>query len=132
MSPVKLDGTRTEKKCSRCNLILPLSMFVRDRSNKTDGLKCYCYTCARLRYRAEDLKKNYGMTIEEFDAILASQGSQCAICRVDEPGGKGAWHVDHNHLTGDLRGLLCHNCNLGLGHFQDSPDLLRKAIQYLS
>jgi hypothetical protein len=73
----------------------------------------------------------YGMTVEEFDAAAAKG---CRICGTTEWGGKtGIAHVDHDHATpGSSRGLLCHNCNVGLGHFKDDPEILAAAIAYLS
>lgn len=73
----------------------------------------------------------YGMGVEEFGELLASQNGLCAICRTDEPGGKGSWHVDHDHDAGGVRGLLCHHCNVGLGNFKDNPQKLRMAADYL-
>lgn len=77
------------------------------------------------------LKRTYGLTPEDFDALLASQGERCAICRSDDPGTKGMWHVDHCHDAGTVRGLLCSACNIGLGQFKDRPDVLRAAADYL-
>lgn len=73
----------------------------------------------------------YGITTDQYDALLAAQDNRCAICRVDTPGGKG-WHVDHDHTTGAVRGLLCGHCNLGLGHFDDDAERLRAAIAYIT
>jgi predicted nucleic acid-binding Zn ribbon protein len=73
----------------------------------------------------------YGVTPDRFAEMLAEQGGSCGICPAAEPGGKGAWHVDHDHATGRVRGLLCHHCNLGLGNFKDEPSRLRAAITYL-
>jgi hypothetical protein len=73
----------------------------------------------------------YGLTPEEYGALLEAQDNRCAICRTDTPNGKGSWHVDHNHATGQIRGLLCNDCNLGLGKFADDSDRLRAAIAYL-
>lgn len=78
--------------------------------------------------------KRLGLTPEEYDAMLARQGGRCAICGASEPGGKrkgGAWAVDHCHASDAVRGLLCHRCNLALGLFDDSPERLAAAIQYL-
>jgi hypothetical protein len=85
---------------------------------------------ARLRRRSHTLKANYGLTIEQFDAMLASQGGRCAICRCDEPRGVN-WHVDHDHATGKVRAILCHPCNVTLGNVGDSPDLLMAMAAYL-
>lgn len=82
--------------------------------------------------RRHNLKQSYGMTLDEFDQILARQGGHCAICATTEPGGRhGRFCVDHDHSTGKLRALLCSKCNVGLGHFNDDPDVLVAAIQYL-
>lgn len=64
--------------------------------------------------------------------MLASQQFRCAICKTDEPGNNGHWHVDHDHATGDTRDLLCGHCNLGLGHFRDKTEVLAAAIDYLN
>jgi hypothetical protein len=56
---------------------------------------------------------------------------ECAICGKVAEWGKRGLHRDHDHKTGKTRGYLCHNCNVGLGHFKDSPKLLQKAIEYL-
>ena len=73
----------------------------------------------------------YGITAEQFAARLEAQGDRCAICRSDAPSGKGGWHVDHDHATNAIRGLLCHNCNLMLGNAKDDPARLRAAAAYL-
>jgi len=73
----------------------------------------------------------YGITKDEYEAMLAGQDGRCAICRVDTPGGKGGWHVDHDHDTKVIRGLLCHHCNIGVGQFKDDPEILRAAADYL-
>jgi len=79
------------------------------------------------------LKHDYKMSKEEYDQRLKDQNGQCAICGKEKPyrqEGK-KFTVDHDHETGKLRGLLCINCNAGLGHFKDDPSLLRSAIDYL-
>lgn len=64
-----------------------------------------------------------------YDQLLAKQGGKCAICGEEANGNRLA--VDHNHETGEIRGLLCHQCNTGLGSFRDNPQLLKQAIAYL-
>lgn len=61
--------------------------------------------------------------------ILRNQGNRCAICNDDNPGRE--FHLDHDHRKGGVRGVLCHRCNHGLGKFCDSPELLRRAAEYL-
>jgi hypothetical protein len=69
----------------------------------------------------------YGLTIESFNSLLASQQGCCAICRevLKNP------CVDHDHRTGLVRGILCHDCNRAIGMMRDSPDILRRAADYL-
>lgn len=91
-------------------------------------------------YRKNTLKK-FGLTPESFAALLASQNGRCAICRTTDPAGRhGNWHVDHDRRCCPkakscgrcVRGLLCQNCNLMLGHAKDDPERLRAAIAYLA
>lgn len=84
---------------------------------------------AKEIYRKGDLKRMYGLSVEDFDLLLASQGGVCAICQ--NPECRRRLSVDHDHLSGKIRGLLCDNCNNGLGRFQDSPDRLERAAKYL-
>ena len=76
------------------------------------------------------LKKHFNLTPEEYASMLEEQGGICRICG-NPPTDKKALCVDHNHDTGAVRGLLCSTCNTGLGQFQDSPDMLQKAREYL-
>lgn len=77
------------------------------------------------------LKRKYGMTPEEYDAMLAAQGGGCAICTAP-PGDKRLLPVDHCHETGTKRGILCSNCNTALGLMQDDRERLLRAVEYLS
>jgi hypothetical protein len=86
-------------------------------------------TLADYQY-AEHLKKRYGLTLADYDALLAEQGGVCAICR--SPPTSIRLAVDHCHATGTVRGLLCTNCNQAIGKLNDSPELLRSAINYLN
>lgn len=76
--------------------------------------------------------KKYGMTPKDYDEMLARQDGGCALCHKKAPGGHGRFHVDHDHKTNVIRGLLCNNCNRGLGFFRDDPVLLAQAISYLA
>lgn len=80
---------------------------------------------------AKSRKRKYGLTAAEISDILKSQGDLCAICATPKPGGRGTWHLDHDHETGRARGLLCAACNQGLGRFEDNAKRLRAAANYL-
>jgi hypothetical protein len=77
------------------------------------------------------IKKNYGLDEADYNNLLKRQRYQCAICGVDEKNLTKRLHVDHNHKTGIARGLLCVNCNLGLGSFKDNQEFLLYAVLYL-
>jgi len=78
------------------------------------------------------LKSKYGITPEDYDALLAAQGGACALCSAPQPNKVGSrFYIDHDHASGAVRGLLCGPCNMGLGQFRDDPDLLRAAAQYV-
>ncbi|MHA2044102.1 MAG: endonuclease VII domain-containing protein [Candidatus Thorarchaeota archaeon] len=79
--------------------------------------------------RALDLRQKYNMTVEDYDTLLADQDGKCAICY--SPPSSRRLDVDHNHSTGEVRGLLCAKCNTGIGLFDDSTVALQKAIDYL-
>lgn len=86
---------------------------------------------AREHSRRKLLGKKYNMTIEEHDALFASQGFACAACGADAPNSKKGWSTDHCHLSGKVRGILCHHCNVGIGHAKDNTETLRGWIAYL-
>jgi Recombination endonuclease VII len=80
-----------------------------------------------LDYRDKERARRYGITLEDYRALVKNQGNACAICkRSDRP-----LVVDHCHVTGKVRRLLCNKCNVGLGCFSDDPSLLRAAAAYL-
>ena len=85
--------------------------------------------------RAARLKSEYGITIEDYDAMASGQGNVCASCGQPETrmlkGKIVRLCIDHCHETGKIRGLLCGACNLGLGQFGDDPDKLRAILAYL-
>lgn len=81
-------------------------------------------------------RRNYGITLDDFNALAEQQHFKCAICgKIPDPNAK--WnqkvlHVDHDHLTGHVRGLLCSDCNRGLGLFSDNAEMLLRAAAYLT
>lgn len=143
------------KKCFRCKAEKPLEAFTRNRRKK-DGLQHWCRSCtaewhkdnysaeAARRYRNDPGRaralalRRHGMTVEQYEKMVADQGGCCAICGTDDPG-KPSWSVDHDHdcCSGPrscglcVRALLCTRCNMGLGFFGDSPARLIAAAAYL-
>lgn len=137
------------KQCTKCELDKDESEFhvytVHDK-HKTGGLHSKCKACehaARDKHRRRNpllvaivarrckLKRLYGITPEDYDNIFTSQGGVCAICARVSPDGRRL-HVDHCHESNTVRGLLCHDCNRGLGIFRDNEEILQKAIKYLA
>ncbi|MDP9795707.1 hypothetical protein J2S43_004219 [Catenuloplanes nepalensis] len=124
--------------CPDCERILPLTPDFFPRSkNGRQGSGGYCKPCHNARgkeskqrlhggSRQYHLRRRYGIDQEIFDAMLADQGGVCAICDAADPE-----HVDHDHRTGAVRGILCFNCNGGLGQFRDNITYLDRAITYL-
>lgn len=125
-------------ECSYCHLNLTINEFT------DSGLKQKYVTCrncmnaaARKHYRKSYLKDRYGITQQIYDDLLKEQKGVCAICNNIETRINGlskksnVLSVDHNHITGKVRGLLCHLCNSAIGKLRDSSNLLRKAADYL-
>ena len=82
--------------------------------------------------KSHRLKNKFSITLEYFNELLEAQNYRCKICNTDVPRGRGNFHIDHDHLTGKVRGLLCNCCNVGLGMFKDDEEILLKAAAYLS
>jgi hypothetical protein len=83
------------------------------------------------RFREASLRR-YGLTTDGYRKLLAAQKGSCAICRASGPGrGNRRFLVDHDHQTGVVRGLLCHLCNVAIGHFRDDVTIVERAVAYL-
>jgi hypothetical protein len=80
--------------------------------------------------RTQALQRRYKITPEQWGMKFSEQGECCATCKNPEHGGMG-WHTDHDHATGVVRGILCHRCNLAIGHVQDSVATLKSMVEYL-
>jgi len=83
----------------------------------------------RSKIRAYQMQKDYGLSIEQFDALLTSQSGKCAICKRLFINLRN--EIDHDHVTGLVRGILCQKCNTLLGMSNDSPEILLNAVSYL-
>ena len=135
------------KRCPRCQV--DTDDWHKDRTRQ-DGLGFYCAPCARELRRTSYKRKPpgreknrrdrlalYGLTPAEYDAFLAAQDGRCAICRLAEMT-RTKWGdtlkslaVDHDRLTGRVRGLLCHKCNLAIGFLDHDVERLSEAMAYL-
>lgn len=141
------------RNCPKCRNDLPLKDFHKDNKRK-DGLQLWCNECGKASKkrnyyshrkaavlalsRKYVLKRNYGITPQDYEDMSERQGGVCAICRKPETqsscknGTIDSLRVDHDHKTGKVRGLLCSRCNFAIGHLQDNMDNLMSACGYLT
>ncbi len=152
-------STRTEtRECTLCHETKHINAFMPDKKS-AGGRRHQCRSCLNMRRRAMltpeknyasikkyrlryplkrrqyELKRRYGITLVQYDQMLVAQNNVCGICDAPTPGttnGARNFMVDHCHATNQVRGLLCTTCNRGLGNFKDSPDLLNRAILYIT
>jgi hypothetical protein len=139
------------KTCEKCNTTKPIEDFYEYKRKKLkDGSTSFyrtCKLCVNAKNKAwhhankerfKELQRNnwlrnqFGITTEEFNVLLEQQNGGCAIC--GQTYGSARYRnlaVDHDHNTGKVRGLLCFNCNTGLGAFKDSTDRMQTAVSYI-
>ena len=128
------------KKCKKCGVQKPLSDFYKNKRTKL-GVGSYCKICNTAtnkkwaeenweKRRASNLKYYYGVDFDYFQALKDAQNNCCAICKLSFSSEKHT-HLDHDHTTKEIRGILCNHCNRGLGAFKDSIDILKAAQKYL-
>jgi hypothetical protein len=138
------DGYRND--CKACNLAAKAARYranpepARRRTQEWREANPERYAETQGRFRASGskkisdrrshLKRKYGITLEQYDEMLRAQGGGCGICG-QPPSARISLHVDHDHRTGRVRGLLCFKHNNALGDFDDDPDLLRAALRYV-
>lgn len=92
--------------------------------------KYYYSEKGQVDYKSKRLKK-FGLSLNNYNQMYVNQNGLCAICK-GNPKGYATLSIDHNHLTGKVRGLLCITCNSGIGFFKDNIDFLKKALDYLT
>lgn len=115
-----IDG---KKICTGCRENKPVSQFYIVHSKRRENKP---YSKCKLCCRAQYLVNKFNITDVQFSDIMNTTGSICQICGAQEK-----LCLDHNHSTGWVRGILCHNCNLALGNFKDDYRLMEKGITYL-
>lgn len=132
------------KICNRCKTEKPLTEYWKNKRSK-DGYQHECKPCwqertnsylqgeTREKYlkirRNRHLVKKYGITLEQYEKMFTEQDRKCGICGKENE--RVSLAVDHDHGTGKIRGILCENCNRGIGMFKHQTELLDKAKQYL-
>ena len=137
-----IDRNRMNKKCGKCNMIKGRNEFYRD-SNRSDLMSAFCKPCTNKRnsewreanphkakesQRGTRRKLEYGLSKEEYNCLIEQQEYLCCICKCSIDNGAA---VDHCHSSGKIRGILCRQCNSGLGLFKDNIVSLQNAIDYL-
>lgn len=126
-----------EKPCPRCKKRKPFEEWSKHK-NRPNGVGAYCKKCNAEkelewrtnnpeRHRENYLKNNYRLSTEEYNYILDRQGGTCALCLSDKN-----LCIDHDHKTGQVRGILCREHNKGLGLFKDDVIVLKSCIEYLT
>jgi len=136
------------KTCYGCQTKKELEEFGKHNNTK-DKRQHYCKECAR-QYRLENKDKNkqyqkdrrkknistvmqYGITLEEYDEIQSRQGHKCALCYKHKNSTyRKKLYIDHCHVSGKIRGLLCQHCNTMLGFARDDKQILLNAVKYLT
>ena len=116
--------TSNTQICSKCKTEKPLDEFHADRRT-TNRKRADCIVC-RTHHRSVSNISKFA-----YAQFLIKQNNCCAICGIDGNDYKREFSVDHNHITNVVRGLLCSNCNIGLGYFKDNTSMLSMAIEYL-
>ena len=142
------DLATQSRQCTRCDVRKPLSHFPKNKSNRL-GVASMCKACAcevasaywhsdvekaRLKQRKQRILRNYGKSLDWFETTIASQGNCCPCCGVKYVmGANGADRavVDHCHVTGQLRGIICSTCNVALGYAKENALRLRNLACYV-
>lgn len=120
------------KICNHCKEEKEFNEFHKHKLG-VGGVRGTCKDCIlnKKDRKAKQLKRRYGISYKEYNDIFNKQNGECAICKKHQSEFTISLAVDHDHVTKKVRGLLCYNCNMGLGRFQDNLDYLNEAIEYL-
>ena len=120
------------KICKECKVEKDLTEFNIFNKNKKSYSRPFCKSCSSYVHFKQDLWKHYRIRYDQYLEMFNKQDGKCACCGIDQSNFKRNLHVDHDHNTGQIRGLLCTQCNPGIGYFQDSVERLQQAIAYLN
>lgn len=126
------------KECSVCKKTKSWESFY-PRKNRKCGLTSWCKKCldnhrSKYKEKAKEVRRfrDFGITSEEYNTLYSNQDGRCAIClKKEKDCQQKTLCVDHDHKTGEVRGLLCHGCNTGIGRMEDNIETLKNAIKYL-
>lgn len=125
------------RTCTTCKTFKLSDQFTLARDKRSFGgisMRSKCKSCDEYRKYKRSIIGRYGIDYKQYQEILKKQNFKCAVCGVKTSQNKrtsGKLFIDHCHVSNKVRGLLCSKCNQGLGLFNDDPDILTKAIQYL-
>lgn len=132
-------------QCVKCKTLKIANDFP-GHKHKKNGLGSWCKECVKIcsavhrknnlpnilsKQKKYDRLRLYGMTQSDYNQLFAEQLGCCAICGKHQNEFNRGLHIDHDHRTGKVRGLLCHRCNPGIGYLQEDVEILEKAIKYL-
>lgn len=127
---LKREVQKLEKRCTTCKLLKPnTDEFFHRLSIERGTNRSQCKVCHTASQRNSKLITAYGITLDEYDRMYTKQNGCCFICKDDFE--KFKLVIDHNHITGKVRSLLCSNCNTGLGMFKENKNTLLNAIKYI-
>jgi len=121
--------------CGTCKQFRDETEFGWDGTRNQPNRRCRpCHAAEQRRYNGQNREqvnlqrrlRKRGLSVEEYEALMAAQEGRCAICRKDRP-----LDIDHCHRAGHVRGLLCGPCNRALGFFEDDAEIIRAALSYL-
>lgn len=130
------------KHCTQCNSYRPIGEFAK-RGDTSVGRTAHCRTCMAAKWTAADhsqrtraKRSRFGLSYDEYLAMCIEQGNRCRVCGnpetdVHQSGRTRELAIDHDHSTGEVRGLLCGKCNKAIGLMLDDPERLRSAAEYL-
>ena len=123
------DNKITSRYCSCCGTLQTIDNFGKDCTSKY-GYSSFCKICKRLKALNFN-KYKYKINYDIYNKMLIKQGNKCSICNLSFSDKKIKPHIDHNHTTGKVRGILCSKCNIGIGQLKENINILYNAIKYL-